>query len=99
MAATLSLASSNINSQSASVTRFCALLPGFHTVGSQAEGNFQTTFRSGGTASNLYCRISANDRAASTLTLRIDGGNGNQAVTITSSTTGDFEDTSNTDTI
>lgn len=51
-------------------------------------------------ASNLECHLSLNTvTAASTLTFRKNGGNGNQSVSITASTTGFFEDTVNTDTI
>lgn len=52
------------------------------------------------TASNLECHLSLNTvTAASTFTFRKNGGNGNQSVSIASSTTGFFEDAVNTDTI
>jgi len=51
-------------------------------------------------ASNLKCYISANtNTGASTLRLRKNAANANQVVTITASTTGLFEDVSNTDVI
>lgn len=51
-------------------------------------------------ASNLECHLSLNTiTATSTLTFRKNGGNGNQSVSIASSTTGFFEDVVNTDTI
>src|SRR5690349_17266000 len=66
---------------------------------SAAESNAQITRRVPGVESNLYIRVNTNDRGTSTLRFRINGGDGNQVVSITASTTGEFEDTSNTDTI
>lgn|SRR3990167_1218419 len=63
------------------------------------ENVVQILFRTAGTFSNLYINVLTNDRAASTLRTRVNAGNGNQVVTITGSTTGKFEDTSNTDTV
>lgn len=62
------------------------------------EAPTQTTVRTAGIYSNLKTLVSSNDRAGSTLRIRINGANGNSAVAITASTTGEFEDAVNTDT-
>jgi len=50
--------------------------------------------KSGGTFSSAYCRVSANTNGNNaTLTLREDGANTAIAISITASTTGNFEDT------
>lgn len=71
------------------------LINGFATeADSKAKANNDIT------ASKLQCNISANTVSVnSTLKLRKNGADGNQAVTIMASTTGVFEDASNTDTI
>ena len=63
------------------------------------EGDTQVTWRTAGTLSNLWIVVVANSLAASTLTSRINGANGNLSVSITATTTGTFEDTTNTDAI
>lgn len=52
-----------------------------------------------GTFSKMWCRITANDRGASTLTFRINAADGTQTISIGDSQTGDFEDAVNTDAI
>lgn len=61
------------------------------------EAPAQRTVRSAGTSSNLYVRVVTNDRAASTVRLRVNGVDGNQSVSL--SGTGEFEDATNTDTL
>lgn len=63
------------------------------------EAPTQTTARTAGIYSNLKTVISSNDRQASTFRIRVNGANGNSAVTITGSATGEFEDAVNTDTV
>lgn len=63
------------------------------------EADAQSLFQAAGTFSNLYCRVIANDRTTSTFKLRIGGSNVNESVSITGSTTGEFEDTTDTDAI
>lgn len=66
---------------------------------SGAETNYQTTWRTGGIFSNLYCRITANaTTGSSTVRYRVAAASGNQVVTIGSAATGEFTDSSNTDT-
>ncbi len=60
----------------------------------------QQTSRFAFTASHLNIYLSANTvTATSTLRSRVNTANGNQSVSITASTTGRFEDTTNSDTI
>lgn len=64
------------------------------------EAPAQTPFRSAGTISLMGIRVSANTLSgSSTLTLRKNGGNGNQTVSIGAGLTGYFEDTVNTDAV
>jgi len=64
------------------------------------ETNAQTTFRTNGTLTNLYVFISTNtNNGTSTYKTRKNVGDGSMSVSITSSTTGKFEDTSNSDAI
>ncbi len=59
----------------------------------------QVPYREAGTLSGLYCNIATNSRGASTFVSRIGGSAGNQTVSIGSSATGEFEDTTHSDTI
>lgn len=64
------------------------------------EARAQITYRSAGILSNLYFYIRTNGvTATSTFRTRINGANGQQSVSIGSSATGAFEDTTNIDTI
>lgn len=63
-----------------------------------AEARAQVRIRDSYTWSNLYASINANAcSATSTVKSRINGGDGNQALSIPAGATGDFEDTSNSD--
>jgi hypothetical protein len=54
----------------------------------------------GGTLRNLYFRVQSNSRTTTTtVKSRVNGADGNQAVSISAGTTGEFEDTSNSDTV
>ena len=67
---------------------------------STTEVNQQTIFRLQGTLSNLYVRVTANTiTTASTLRTRKNVANGGQSVSITASTSGEFTDSSGTDTV
>lgn len=81
----------------ASTTFYQPLATGANIVGNTTEANSQITYRTTGTMRNLGCLVLVNDRAASTLRLRVNGANGNQSVSI--SGTGSFEDTTNSDAI
>ena len=60
----------------------------------------QILYRSPGTLSKLYVRVTANSNVGSvTLRVRKNGANGNMFVTIPAGATGAFEDTVNTDTV
>jgi hypothetical protein len=64
------------------------------------EANQKTAFRCNGTLKNGYANVQTNGRGTnSTLRSRVNGANGNIVVTITASTTGVFEDTTNTDSV
>jgi hypothetical protein len=82
----------------ANTLRYSAIGGAFY-MGS-TEANVQTTFRFKATLSYLRIYASANtvDRDI-TVRLRKNTANGNEVLTITASTTGEFEDTSNTDDI
>ena len=67
---------------------------------STVEAYAQSKFRCGGTLKNAFAYVNANTvSAASNVKSRINGADGNSNISITASTTGIFEDTSNTDTI
>lgn len=64
------------------------------------EARNQVKFKTPGSLRNLWVWASANTRSTDTsLVSRVAGANGNLAVTITSSTTGFFEDTTHSDAI
>lgn len=63
------------------------------------EVNIQVPYFNPTTLSKLYTRVITNDRGTSTYRLRKNGSNGNQSVSITASTTGEFSDAVNTDSI
>jgi hypothetical protein len=70
------------------------------TATSTVEADQQSIEQYAGTYRNLGVRITANSRTnTTTVRLRKNGANGNQAASITSSGTGWFEDTSNTDSV
>lgn len=98
-AATVIHQSSNTNSQGASVTNYSRLHSNDSVHLSTTEADRNSVWRSAGTLSNLYIRILLNDRAASTFRTRKGTANANLVVSITGSTTGKFEDTSNTDAV
>jgi hypothetical protein len=63
------------------------------------ESNKQAKAQFAYTASNLLCYLFSNGLATSTYTFRKNGANGNLSVSIASSTTGAFEDTTHTDSV
>jgi hypothetical protein len=67
--------------------------------GQSTESWAQRTFRSAGTLSNLLVNVTTNDIDQSELILIKNGSQGNLAISITSSTTGKFEDTTHSDSI
>ena len=83
----------------ASNTSYPVLLGNYSLFRSASEAGANIVWRSDGVLSNLYINILTNDRAASTFRTRKGTADANIAVSITGSTTGKFEDTSNTDTV
>lgn len=93
--------SSSNNLSTASTTFYNGI---FGNVGGSnlaaTEAPVQTLIRTAGTLSNLRAYASANARSSTTtIRSRVNGGNGNQTLSIGSGATGAFEDTSNTDTV
>lgn len=87
-------------STSAASTNFFMLANGGISAGAVTESGMQVSYRTPGTFSNLYARVSANTvSAVSNIRFRKNTANGNQVLTIPSSTTGDFTDSTNTDSI
>lgn len=83
--------------QAASVTTYYFAGCGASSLANTTETSRQVTVRTAGTTSMMTIMVTANDRGTSTLRMRKNTANGNQVVTITASTTGKFEDVSNTD--
>jgi hypothetical protein len=99
MAKVLHQGASGTNSRAASATGYARLTGnGRHTVTSGESGR-TTLWRTTGVLSNLYINILTNDRGASTFRTRKASADANLVVSITASTTGGFEDTSNSDVV
>ncbi len=64
-----------------------------------AEIRRQVTWETPGTFSSAYLNVKSNDRATSTFVSRLNAASTNLAISITSSTTGDFSNLTNIDTI
>ena len=101
MATIFEFCCTNLTSAAASATRTLPLAVGGGSAvaGSANEAANQTTYRSAGTLANLYCRVTSNDRGASTFKSRVNAANGSQSISVGASTTGEFQDTANTDAI
>lgn len=99
MAASLFQSASSLTAQAASSTRYLFLGSGPALGPSTTEANRTNSLRAGGVLSRLYINVLSNDRGTSTLRSRKATANGAQVVTITASTTGEFQDLSNTDTV
>lgn len=83
---------------SAGATEFFTAIGGGPT--GLTEANVELTARATYALSGLYIRVTKNSTtAASTLRCRVNGANGNQSLTIPAGTTGQFEDTVNSDTL
>ena len=63
------------------------------------ETDSQLTYRKAGVLSRATLHLVSNSANTSTGRIRVNAANGNQSITVTSSTTGHFSDTSNTDTV
>lgn len=81
-------------------SNFCNFPHGQRTTNNSVEGKNQAAIRAAGTLSNLYVRVATNSlNNAATFRTRKNTANGSQSVSISSSTTGEFTDTSNTDSV
>ncbi len=79
-------------------TVFCA--PSGVNINTVVEARAQVRFRSAGTIRGLSIVVATNATTAnSTCRTRINGANGNQLITIPSATTGNFQDTTNSDSV
>ena len=80
-------------------SRYCACA--ITNITSRADETLsQIVYRSAGTFSRLWVRITANTTTApSTIRLRVNGANVNQSITIPAGQTGTFEDTANSDVV
>lgn len=94
---TVQKVSSSGGSMSATGERFFSL-HGTATSGT-IEANVQFEVNGASTFRNMYVSVASNDRAVSTVALRINGADGNLSVSIGASATGVFEDTASTDSI
>lgn len=70
-----------------------------HSLKTTEDAAANREWKNAGTFSKLAVVLSANTRGSSTVTFRVNGADGNQTVAISASGTGQFQDTSNSDTI
>jgi hypothetical protein len=90
--------SANGTSAASAETRYNSISGGISN--NSTEVNISAPLWTSGTLSNLQCYVSVNTIAAtSTLTSRIAGADGNLTLSIGSTATGYFEDTTNSDTV
>lgn len=95
-----SLTFGSSNTYGSTTRSFLGLGEGLDTTNTANEIYVQHKFYTGGTLQKGMIFLSANTRdSTTTLNSRIGAADGNIAVSITASTTGLFEDTSNTDTV
>lgn len=86
------------NSQAFAVTQYRPLTG--NCTRNSTENTVQSTMRSAGTFSGMTINMNANTiNATSTMRFRKNAANGNQTITIGSSATGQFQDTTNTDSV
>lgn len=84
----------------ANTTQYWSII-GRNNAGNTTETNVQMLLRSPGTLSNLSGRMTANSLSGGNLTIRtrLNGANGGQSVSVSAGATGQFRDTTGTDTI
>lgn len=97
----LGVTSSSVNTAmtGASTTYYWPVHCQLQATASTTETDCQTVEQYAGVYKNLGVRITSNSRTATTVRLRKNTANGNGAAVITASTTGWFEDPTNTDTV
>lgn len=94
----IKIMSRNGSQASSSLTSYANISGGAFWLATEAST--QTKFKTAGTLQNMFSNVTTNSKAeATTLRVRKNGANGNQVLSITALTTGQFEDTSNTDTV
>lgn len=87
-------------SVAASTTVYWAVANTFLGAANQTtEARVAMPIRTPGILSNLFVKVTSNDRGASTYTFRKNTANGNMTLSIGASTTGNFQDTTNTDSV
>lgn len=92
--------STGVDFDSLSTSRFLPMGTGAHLSRSNSFAEIQNRFQTAGTFRNLHVVVPTNNRTTSvTVATAVGGVAGAQAVTIPATTTGIFEDTSNTDTV
>jgi hypothetical protein len=99
MAKVLNISSRNNFSVAASTTNYYYISPQFLNGGDSNDIGINTRCRSAGVYSMLYMNILSNDRGASTFRFRKNSANGNMSLSIGASTSGEFEDILNTDSV
>ena len=99
MSTTLLLNSINDIGYVASQVSYRRILGNNRVAGQSTEAFMTDIWRTAGTLTNLCINITANDRAASTFRTRKGTANANILVDITGSTTGKFEDITNSDVV
>lgn len=88
----------SVSTTNASSTRYWNVTGALATP-SATEANFQSYLPAAGTISNLRCYVTAARATNTTFKSRVGGADGAMSVTLTASTTGAFEDTTNSDTV
>lgn len=89
----------NRNAVRSATTPFYEVMAGGSVTGT-VEANAQVKAKTAGTAKNLFSNVVSNSSAATTtIRFRKNGGNGNMVISIGAAATGQFEDTSNTDSV
>lgn len=81
------------------ITRFLCLMGGDMSNFEDVESHVQYTFRVASTLSNLRLKVYNQKLEASTIRTRVNGGNGNQSVSIPEDMSGTYEDAVNSDSI
>ena len=88
-----------VASTTATTTTYFALT-GVSSTGDATENNIKNRITRGGNIEKLYLRVTTNSKAGNTpVRIRKNGANGTVTATIGSSATGDFEDTTNSDSV
>lgn len=91
---------SKLNSSMTASTNHFFVLGTAGGLKNTTEASVQTTWRTAGVFSNLYCRITANTAGtAGTLSYRSGGVSGNSTLSVSGSSTGEFSDSTHTDTV